>query len=157
MEGQEKHPSAHPDLVPNSQPKNSWGSSTFAPSLWGFSSSIFDPSARSSSTGSTLLRLLLHVLGILPVSMVEQNHLTLWCGDFSDHDMIKKHQGNCENLWMWDAPPIIKGYQQCYITIQKRGCHQQSGFVKEGISVKERYHLQYTRREYIYTYVHNII
>lgn len=97
MEGQKKYPSAHPDLVPNSQPKSSWGSSTFAPSLWSFSSSIFDPSARSSSTGSTLLRLLLHVLGILPVSMVfcKTNHDTSMMWGFF-WPRCEKHQHQVE-------------------------------------------------------------
>ena len=38
---------------------------------------------------------------------------TIWhydVGIFLTTIWKKKHQGNCEILWMWDAPPIIKGY-----------------------------------------------
>ena len=64
---------------------------------------------------------------------------TIWhiiCGDFSDHDVknINIRWKFSESLWMWDAPPIIKGYQRCYqqqfksgdVTsnqaLSKRGC-----------------------------------
>ena len=68
----------------------------------------------------------------------------------------------CDRAWFCDVLTTICSNQEicecgmhqfsrvtwCYIAISKAGCHQQSGFVKEGTSVKQRHHLQYIQRAY---------